>query len=244
MNRLRNLAVVLVAGTALAAASPLLGGSVTGRVMDGAGKPVPGARVRWMEYRTDDLAVLDASQGKDPAVLGETATGPDGRFRILLDKPDLAVDVRISAPGSPSIRLGGPFDSSDDVSVDDVHVSAADKVAGKIADDDGKPVSGARVRVVSSDPFSDQDVDSIGEATTGADGTFTILDAPAGARTISVRAPGFVSGSQIQIDPRPDVRVTLKHGGTIRGVVLDATGKPAAGALVISEDQGALADAE
>lgn len=244
MNRLRSFAVFLLAGTALAAAAPLLAGSVAGRVMDGAGKPVPGAKVRWMEYRTDDQAVLDASEGREPAVLGETATGTDGRFRIVLDKPDVSVGVRISAPGSPSIRLGGPFDSSDDVSVDDVHVAPSEKVAGKIADDEGKPVAGARVRIVSSDPFSDQDVDSLGEATTGADGTFTILDAPAGARAISVRAAGYVSASQVQVDPRPDLRVTLKHGGTIRGIVLDAAGKPAAGALVISEDQAAVADAQ
>ncbi len=244
MTRLRIFAVVLLAGTILAAAAPLEAGSVSGRLMDGAGKPVAGAKVRWTAYRTDDLAILDASEGREPIVVGEASTGADGRFRVVLDKPDVSVALRISAAGSPSIRLGGPFDSSDDVSLDDMHLAPAEKVSGRIADDEGKAVAGAHVRIVSSDPFSDQDADSLGEATTGPDGTFVILEAPAGARAITVRASGYVASSQIQVDPRPDLRVTLKRGGTIRGVVLDAGGKPAAGALVISEDEAARTDAQ
>lgn len=241
MNRVIAAAVVVVA---MAAASPVLAGSVSGRVMDAAGKPLTGVRVRWTAYRSDDEALLDGSRASQPPVLGETSTGPDGRFRIALDKPNLSVSLRVSAPDAPSIRLGGPFDSSDDVSLDDLHVTPSEVVRGRVSDDEGKPVPGARVRVVSADPFSDQDAEEFGEASTAADGSFTVSDAPSGARSIQVRAAGYVSASQVQLDPRSDVRVTVKHGGTVKGVVLDPAGKPAAGALVIAEDQAAETNAD
>ncbi len=220
------------------------GGSVSGRLLDAAGKPLARARVTWVAYRTDDQAILDMSSAAEPPALGEAATGPDGSFRIALDKPDVAVALRISPPGSPSLRFRGPFDSTEDVSLDDVHASAGVRLSGRVVDDEGKPVAGARVRAASTEMFSEQDSSALSEAKTGADGSFAMDDAPSGTRTVVARASGFVQASLFQVDPKPDVKLTLKRGGTIRGVVLDVNGKPAAGAIVISEDQGAESDAQ
>lgn len=237
----RTLGPTFLLGLALALApSPAFGGSVTGRVLDATGKPVAGAKVSWIAYRTDDQVLLDDSRLSTPARLGETATGTDGKFRVPLDKPDMSVSLRVAPPSAPFIYLTGPYDSSDDVSVDDLHASTTLPLAGKVTDDDGKPVAGARVRVVASDPFSDVDADSYAEATTGADGSYSVLDAPSGPRAVLVRAAGFVPANQFQLDPKPSLSIGIKRGGTVHGVVLDVSGKPAAGALVIAADEQAV----
>ncbi|HXM75776.1 MAG TPA: carboxypeptidase-like regulatory domain-containing protein, partial [Thermoanaerobaculia bacterium] len=82
----RRLSTVLGACVAIAfgCAAPALAGSVSGRVVDPSGKPVAGARVAWVAYQTDDQTILNATRGVEPAVLGETATGADGAFRVVL----------------------------------------------------------------------------------------------------------------------------------------------------------------
>ncbi|MCA1579853.1 MAG: carboxypeptidase regulatory-like domain-containing protein [Acidobacteria bacterium] len=231
--------VALLAACAALGAAPARAGSVSGRLLDASGKPAPGARVQWVAYRTEDQAIVEMSAASEPAALGETKTGPDGAFRVAVDKPDLVIGLRVFPPGSPSVRFRGPFDSTEDVSLEDIHALAGARLTGRIVDDEGKPVAGARVRAAGTEIFSDQDSSTLSEAKTGADGTFAMEAAPAGARTIVARAPGLVQVSLFQMDPKPDVKLTLKQGGTIRGVVLDPTGKAAAGAIVISEDQGA-----
>src|SRR5436190_12768927 len=62
LARLR-LRTTLVALAALSAAWPALAGSVSGRVLDAAGKPVAGAAVKWFAYRTDDQVRLDQTSG-------------------------------------------------------------------------------------------------------------------------------------------------------------------------------------
>ncbi|MEP6768468.1 MAG: carboxypeptidase regulatory-like domain-containing protein [Acidobacteriota bacterium] len=240
MKRLAGLIAVCLAVFAARAE----GGSVSGRLLDASGKPLAGARVAWVAYRTDDQAVLDMSAAGEPLAVGEAATGQDGAFRITLDKPDVAVALRIFPPGSPSLRFRGPFDSTEDVSLDDVHASAGVRLSGRVVDDEGEPVAGARVRAAGADIFSEQDSTALSETKTGADGSFSMDDAPAGTRTVVARASGFVQASLFQVDSKSDVKLTLKRGGTIRGVVLDVNGKPAAGAIVISEDQGAESDAQ
>lgn len=241
----RRLPSIFVAAfvLALAAAPAARAGSVSGRLLDGSGKPVAGAPVRWTAYRDDDRALLDATNGADPAVLGETATAADGRFRVPIAAPGLSIALRVSPPGAPSIRLGGPFDASDDVAIDDLHAGTAAPMSGRVVDEAGKGVAGARVLVVSSDPFSDDDAQSVAEARTAADGGFAIRDAPAGQRAVEVRAPGYVPARQVQVEPAADIRLVLPRGGTIRGTVLDASGKPAAGALVVGEELAAETDA-
>ncbi|MEO8430066.1 MAG: carboxypeptidase regulatory-like domain-containing protein [Acidobacteriota bacterium] len=221
----------------------LLAGSVSGRLLDASGKPVAGAPVRWTGYRDDDRALLDATNGAEPAVLGETATGADGRFRISIQGPAAAISLRIAPPGSPTIRLGGPFDGADDVALDDLRAGTAAPLSGRVVDAAGKGIAGAKVRVIAADPFSDDDAQSVGEGRSGADGAFSIPEAPAGERVVETRASGLVPAREVQSEARPDTRIVLQRGGTIHGVVLDPGGKPAAGALVVAEDLAAETDA-
>ena len=54
----------------------------------------------------------------------------------VLDKPGTSVSLRISPPGSPGIRFGGPFDSSEEVALFDVHAMAGEKLSGRVVDDE------------------------------------------------------------------------------------------------------------
>jgi len=215
-SRLR-LRAILAALVVLFAAWPALAGSVSGRVLDAAGKPVAGAAGKWFAYRTDDQVLLDQTSGTEPAPLGETKTGEDGRFRVALsaDKSGASFALRITPGGAPSLRLAGPYEASEDSSLDDLHVSAAEPLTGRVVDDQGKPVGGATVIAIATDPFSDVDAQSLSEAKSGVDGSFSIPNAPGAPRGILVRAPGYVPANQFQLEPRLDQRVTVKRGGSM-----------------------------
>jgi len=219
-------------------------GSVSGRVLDPSGKAVAGAKVQWTAYRTDDESLLDLTLGNEPAVLGETATDADGRFRAVLDKPGVSVGLRVSTSGLPSVRFLGPFDSSDESSVFDVQLRAASGASGRVVDDAGKPVAGARVIAAANESILDSDSRHVAESRTGADGAFTIADAPEGMRALLVRAAGFVPVTRVQLEAKSDEKISLQRGGSIKGAVQDASGKPAAGVVVTAEEVAAQTDAQ
>jgi protocatechuate 3,4-dioxygenase beta subunit len=236
--------IVLAASFLFVLAAKARAGSITGRVLDPAGKPIAGAKIQWTAYRNDDEVLLDETAGKDPVVLGETAADAGGRFRVVLDKPGVSVALRVLSSGLPSARFAGPFDSSEDTGLFDIQLPAAAALSGRVVDEAGKPVAGARVSVgVTQNPFDNEAV-YVAEARTGADGTFAAPDAPEGARGIRVRAPGFTPIQRFLLEAKPQESVSLQRGGTIVGTVADANGKPVAGVLVTTEDAAAQSDAQ
>lgn len=217
-------------------------GSVTGRVLDSSGKPIAGAKIEWVAYRADDEIVLDQTTGNEPPSLGHTATDAEGRFRVVLDNPRVSVALRVLPEGRPSARFAGPFDSSEENDLFEIQVPTAEKAAGQVVDEAGKPVAGAKVLVASTGAVFDSDALFLAEARTGADGSFTAPDAPEGARVFLVRAPGFVPANRVQIDARPAEKIVLQRGGIIQGGILDAAGKPAPGLIVTAEEVAAVSD--
>ncbi len=220
------------------------GGSVTGRVLDASGKPVAGAKVQWTAYRSDAEVLLDETLGRDPAVLGETSADAEGRFRIVLDKPGVSVALRVQAQGHTPARFAGPFDSSEENALFDVPLTAAQPMSGKVVDEAGKPVGGARVFVVSTEGALEGDSRSIAVARAGADGAFAVPDAPEGARVVVARAPDFNPANRIQLEAKSEERISLQHGGSVRGLVTDTAGKPAAGVIVTTDDAAAQTGAD
>jgi uncharacterized GH25 family protein len=218
-------------------------GSVSGRLLDPGGRAIAGARVQWVAHRAEDQTLVDETRGTDPAVVGETKTDAEGRFRVTLDKPDIAVALRILPGSFPSARIAGPFDSTEDVTLFDIQIPTAGRASGRVVDEAGNPVPAARVLVSGNELLISSETAIASEARTGADGSFSMIDAPAGARSVVVMAPGFVRATRVQIDPRADERIVLTRGGTIQGVVVDAAGSPVAGAIVTAGDVAAVTDA-
>lgn len=218
---------------------------VTGRVLDTSGSPVAGAKVVWEAYRTDEETLVDETLGKDPAAIGETVTDAEGRFRVALDKPGVEVSIRILPGALPGTLLGGPFDSTEEVALGDVEIPAAEKVSGRVTDEAGKPVAGAKVRVQGGGPmFEEAESSHYAEGTTSADGAFTIANAPAGAGRVTARAVGYSPATQASFRERvTTAKLTLRSGGIVAGTVVDTAGKPVEGAVVVSGSLAARTDA-
>ncbi len=219
-------------------------GSVTGRVLDASGKPIAGAKVQWTAYRSDDEVLLDETAGKDPAVLGETSADAQGQFRVVLDKPGVAVALRVFAQAHASARFSGPFDSSEENPQLDILLPDAQPMSGRVLDEAGKPVGGARVLVVSRESVFDGDTRYLGEARAGADGAFTVPDAPEGARAVVVRAQDFIAANRFQLEAKPEEKISLQRGGAVRGLVTDTAAKPVPGVIVTTDDAAAQTDAQ
>lgn len=218
--------------------------TVTGRVLDPAGTPVAGAKVVWEAYRTDEETLVDETAGAAPAAIGETVTDAEGRFKVVLDKAGVEVALRILPGTLAGALLGGPYDSTEDAALGDIELPAVEKLSGRVTDDAGKPVAGARVRAHGGLPFEDGDVTLYADATTGADGSFTIPNAPAGAGRVTARALGYSPATQTSFRERPTAaRLTLKSGGSVAGTVLDPAGKPVEGAVVVSGSLATRTDA-
>jgi protocatechuate 3,4-dioxygenase beta subunit len=218
---------------ALSLAPAARAGTVSGRVLGSGGAPAAGARVSWEAYRTDEQTRVDETKGVTPESLGETTTDAAGRFQVKLDKPGVQVSIRVMPAARPGALLAGPYDSFEDVTLDDVELPAVEKISGRVSDETGKGVAGAKLRATGAFSFDEDDVVFFGEATAGADGSYSIANAPVNSSGLSVRATGFSPSRQLSMQRRTIVNVTLKKGGTIRGIVTDAAGIPAEGATVI-----------
>ncbi|HEY7112190.1 MAG TPA: carboxypeptidase regulatory-like domain-containing protein [Thermoanaerobaculia bacterium] len=229
-----RLAALLYLGVCI----PVTAGTISGRVLDAEGNPVPGARVYWTASRTEEEALADDTAGVDQKAAGETRTAADGTFRATLAAQPGAVAVRVEAAGLPGAVLPGPYDAADATTLPEIELPAAEKLAGKVVDESGKPVAGARVRV-SSRGLLDADVGLFASAVSGADGGFTIPNAPKGLRSLEVRAAGFAPSVRPLLEATGNERVVLKAGGTVSGTVLEVSGKAAANAIVSCESVAA-----
>lgn len=118
---------------------------------------------------------------------------------------------------------------------------AGAELKGAVIDDLGRAVPGAVVEALTS---RDGQWAAIATSATGDDGSFTLHDLPDGDYEVRGRKVGFsdeaLSGIGVPVKPdAPAVRLTLERTGTLRGRVLEDTGKPAKGAVVMLRDTGA-----
>src|SRR5262249_7641676 len=81
------------------------------------------------------------------------------------------------------------------------------------------------------------------ESRTGQDGLFSVPAAPDGTRVLYIQAPGLVPMQTLQLERRPEERVVLRAGGTVRGTIVDSAGKPVAGVIVAADEVAAESDA-
>jgi RNA polymerase sigma-70 factor (ECF subfamily) len=106
--------------------------SIGGRIVDGEGNPVSGARVRIGDSLND---------------AGAGTTGPEGRFRIAVDDVSEAtvLEFHAQAQGFGDAKRWVPNPSADS-DIGDVTLPAARVVAGRVTGADGEPV--AREKIV------------------------------------------------------------------------------------------------
>ncbi|MCB9564569.1 MAG: carboxypeptidase regulatory-like domain-containing protein [Kofleriaceae bacterium] len=213
--------VELVLGAALA---------LRGRVVDGAGAPVAGARVR--AARSHARSRLDATSGDDGTFtitgaaagsyeLSTSVHGRVGRLKVELDADTGPVELVVRDPGG-------------------VRITA---VAGATGAEPPSTITVAIERFVPTGLDRAATPGSPG-GTYGSDGgVFSIRDLAAGTYDLRVTAPGLpaqrVAGVAVADGAWTPVEITFRGGARLDGVVT-AGGKPVAGARV-SIDGGAAA---
>jgi hypothetical protein len=234
------------------------GATVTGRVVDPEGKPVPNARV----------AMLGLNIALSPPrheVLAQTTTGPDGTFPFEWPRYEISRDYSLhfiaNAPGFSlgwaNMNLRGEHPKAE------IRLRPAGEVKGKISFGE-EPVAGARLHVQSLEalglgvrwPDRGEGPNASKEVAeqlagiwptvdaTGADGTFRVAGiAPDVAATLQVDAQAFEQHTfRLMPDERNQpVLLALQPQIEIHGqITLADTGEPAEAAIVwvASTDNG------
>jgi uncharacterized GH25 family protein len=188
---------------------------ISGRIHDADG-PIAGAVVTLIEEYSLPL---------EDQTLFQTTTDGDGRFSISrrhVCYPENC-HLHVSAPGRvPMYRR-----VSREAPPMDVLLGKGKALRGRIMDDEGKPVPGARV-LGAGKSWRDH-------ARSLTDGTFVFPDAPATSPlTLTVSRSPYAPASvkDVTAGAKP-VRIRLEPGTPVKGRIVDArTGQPVAGAAV------------
>jgi protocatechuate 3,4-dioxygenase beta subunit len=211
---------VLALGAAAVAQAPRQV-TISGRVVDENGKPVAGASAG--VFAADEF-VDTAQLLADPAA----RSGADGRYAVAVGAEGCL--LVLAAPGRQScaqqIR-----DRRHDTAVGDTVLMPGSRLAGRVRDEAGAPLAGARLRVESS-VFGTFELGYVhAGAVSGADGVFVVPGVPRTGLRLIAEADGCSSEAKL-VGPETSADFTLAKLGVVRGRVVDDTGAPVAGVLL------------
>ncbi len=201
------------------------GHELTGTVFDEKGAPVPG--VRMIAVRGNDWM-----PGRDKWFAD---TGPDGTYRLesLAAGP---MSLYLQRPGMPVLSVGTA--GIPDTTRFDVRLTPSGSITGTVTGDDGKPVAGAVIVMAMQNTWTPM------STKTGADGTYSLLNLPAGPLgSFRVEAQGFVpypdpsanqqgAGESLRAGAVMVRDVVLRRGRSAEVRVTSDTGAPIEGANV------------
>ncbi len=209
------------------------GGEIDGRVVTLDSRPLASLDVSLEAARTTGAAGLLA--------FGRTTTDAGGRFRF-----------RRLAPGTFAVHVRGRKDAGvthSDVRLDGIELRADERhdlgaivlgaggsVRGVVVDAEGRPVERAAIFFRAEDGRLDA---SVTDTLSGPDGSFTRDGLSPGRYRVQAKALGYGVGgdSAAVIEGRTSsVRIVLPSGASLRVAVIDADGRPVAGARIEVRD--------
>ncbi|QDU66905.1 carboxypeptidase regulatory-like domain-containing protein [Engelhardtia mirabilis] len=212
------------------------GGAVAGVVLDGDGRPVPGAEVAIYQGIT---SIVDALRRGD-ATLVQGRTDRSGRFQLVGVPPGAGYDLSgwgaqmaLSHTLDISVRAGETTEV-------ELRAREGGKVRGVVVGESEEgselalPIAGALVGAVPRGLRDLTFVASVLERTaskTGADGSFTLGGVPPGEVDVVAWAPGHLplhrAGVAVAPGGSADVgELRLGTGPILRGRVVDTAGQP------------------
>ena len=199
------------------------GGYASGRVVDEAGRPVPGARVRPESLDGDGL----------PVAVGDAlaaASGEDGAF-VLGPLPAGMIGFAVAHAGHATARASVVVLSRQSSDLRDVVLESGLAVRGRVRDREGVALAGVLLR---AEPRGGGDGPT-SEGESGADGAYALGGLAPGAYSVSATAAGFASVHVTATAGGEPLEIVLDAGGGITGRVVDAAGQPVDGASVQGE---------
>lgn len=196
------------------------------RVLEGVvkapdGKPVEGARVTYQ-----------AEEGLFGSLPATMKTDASGRFRAEL-KTGARLSVRVEAKGFgsrvlESVRPGSPIT---------ITLDRGRTLEGTIRDSAGQPVPGARVEARATMAVSMLWDPTVGQASARSDaqGRYRLEGLEPALFTITAALAGVGQASRSNVRPVGRVDLVLGPASGLTGEVVDAAGRPVAGAVVRAE---------
>lgn len=195
----------------------LRGASIVGQVVDGAGKPVAGARI-FAEKKT--LWLMSSLRQVAESDL-------EGRFTVVGMPPGSVTLVALKEGyAKRSVEATGP-EGGATRTIDPVRLDRAGMIHGIVVRN-GMPCAGAQVLVGSGDVLT----------VAGLDGRFVLRDVPPGTHELLARYSTVSkqkASSPIEVTPGADVgpiEIVIPGGRTITGEVVDIQGNPVTDALI------------
>ena len=215
------------------------GGRLVGRVVDDAGTPVAMARVVVVS-KFNPYGMLDGSLRF--AETEDARTDDTGRFELGPVPAGIEMNVKASHSGFAKARDALiPLQSRETREVE-ITLFDGGRVAGRVVDQDGEPVSDVKVLLrltTMSMDLVDIEGDTMRETErTNDDGEFEFTGVPPGDYTAALKSSRYLplATDILEIDHGVDVEDLLllaDRGLTIAGTVLDENGEPLEDAWVL-----------
>lgn len=190
------------------------GESISVIVSDTGARPIPGAQLK-----------ATGSAGVVLTVEGTT----DEEGGVVLSGLPLHATVRLDVRADGYVRDVLSTTISDEPLR--VTLARACTLSGKVIDDEGEPVAGARVEILGPEGVTRAD------SPTGADGRFETKEAPPGKLRVAAQADGYAEARGIELEiaggeRRDGLELVIPKLDGISGRVVDAEKRPVAGARV------------
>jgi protocatechuate 3,4-dioxygenase beta subunit len=204
------------------------GAEIAGTVTDPDGQPIADATVRITP--DSPVAVRLSAAGEEER---KVVTGADGSFRLQDLAPGGPVSLKVWKTGYRPISQAVAMPTAEPVTI---VLHPASKVAGRVLDEDGEPVSGARVVLIADQPGG-RPGRMLSSAPTDEQGSFIVEGADPGPVRLVATAAGFLASQPkpVEIPEGEDlegIEILLSQGAVVEGHVTGSNGRPLAGALV------------
>lgn len=193
---------------------------IQGVVKDSGGNPVPLVTVQWSPIR-------GRQEGRDKTLADE-----NGRYRLAFRNEEPTCKLSVYGEGwAPVIREGVISGTPDRPAQQDFILEPGHWLAGRVIDEEGKPVKDARLEVMPEwRLLHEWSYPGVTRRTrTDAEGRFRLEDISGPTVAVALRGPGddWTDGGQDKVAVDREITLTLKRSGAIVGRVMDkASGLP------------------
>lgn len=190
------------------------GGALHGRVVDGGGVPVAGARVSSHDpfYVEDNLVGVFGGLLASKATQRSTRTKSDGSFELNLLTPGEYL-VRVSSPDHTREYVSNLTVAAGVASkIGDIVVHSGGSVVGTVYDRTGKALAGGYVHLRSDDP------NSIYDTRADSSGQFEFRNVRPGSYRLSASGGSEASGDPFEVivdQTNSEITISVSEGGTV-----------------------------